>query len=40
MKTAERPRANLSIAITWNDDELNDTAPFLTSLLRAALGRR
>jgi D-alanyl-D-alanine carboxypeptidase len=34
------PRANLSIAISWNDDELSDRAPFLATLLRAALGTR
>jgi CubicO group peptidase (beta-lactamase class C family) len=34
------PRANLSIAVTWNDDELNEEAPFVTTLLRAALGTR
>jgi hypothetical protein len=32
------PKQNLTIAISWNDDLLENDAPFVPSLLRTALG--
>jgi D-alanyl-D-alanine carboxypeptidase len=32
------PKENLTIAVSWNDDQLESDAPFVPSLLRTALG--
>lgn len=34
------PKANLTIAVSWNDDALENNAPFVRSLIRTALGTR
>jgi len=33
------PREDVTVAVSWNDDDLEDDAPFVPTLLRAVLGR-